>query len=78
MHRNVKIGDVVLIQDENQPRSSWQMGQVEQTFLGRDNKVRSCEIRLSTGKKLRRPVQRLCLLEAHEDSVEEDPDVGAV
>uniref|UniRef100_T1JAC9 Down syndrome cell adhesion molecule-like protein Dscam2 n=1 Tax=Strigamia maritima TaxID=126957 RepID=T1JAC9_STRMM len=50
MHRNVKIGDVVLIQDENQPRSSWQMGQVEQTFLGRDNKVRSCEIRLSTGK----------------------------
>uniref|UniRef100_T1IKR1 DUF5641 domain-containing protein n=1 Tax=Strigamia maritima TaxID=126957 RepID=T1IKR1_STRMM len=66
---DLRADDVVLIQDENQPRSAWIMGQITEVFKRRDGHVRSCEIRLTTGKTLRRPVQRLCVLETHDEGV---------
>ena len=42
---NLKIGDVVLVVDNNSPRGRWLLGRVIKTFPGRDGKVRAAEIK---------------------------------
>ncbi|XP_030579763.1 uncharacterized protein LOC115776287 [Archocentrus centrarchus] len=59
----LKVGDVVLMGDENMPRQTWKLGRVHELFPGRDGKVRSCVVRTSSGTFLRRPVQLLYPLE---------------
>ena len=59
----LKENDVVLVQKENQQRLMWQMGIVKKVFPGRDNKIRSCEIKLVTGNVIKRPIQRIYPLE---------------
>lgn len=61
-----KIGDVVLIHDSIQPKHMWKMGRIDETFMGRDGKIRSCAIRIPSGIVLRRPVQLLYPLEVDE------------
>lgn len=61
-----KIGDVVLIHEFNQPKHMWKMGRIEETFMGRDGKVRSCAVRSPSGFVFRRPVQLLYPLEVDE------------
>lgn len=39
--RNLQDGDVVLIRDENTPRKNWPLGQIIQTFPGKDGLVRA-------------------------------------
>ena len=41
--RNLKVGDVVLIQDSNQIRSQWKLGKVSKAFEGQDGKVRKVQ-----------------------------------
>ena len=38
--RNVRKGDVVLIQDSNAVRREWKLGIVSETFPGKDDRVR--------------------------------------
>ena len=59
----LKIGDVVIIEDANQPRLLWKLGIVEESFMGRDGRVRSCQLKLGSGVRLRRPIQHLYPLE---------------
>ena len=61
-NRNVKVGDIVLIADENVPRGQWPMGRVTSVNVGRDDKVRSCTV-LRGKSELVRPIVKLCLLE---------------
>ena len=42
--RNVTIGDIVIIQDNNAPRGQWKLGTVSKSVYGIDNKVRRIEI----------------------------------
>ena len=49
-HRNVKVGDVVLIQDSNLVRGQWRLGIVSTTHLGKDKKVRRVEIKYKNPK----------------------------
>ena len=42
--RNVKVGDVVIIQDSNLVRGSWRLGRVSNVFPGDDGRVRNVEI----------------------------------
>ena len=42
--RNVKKGDVVLIQDGNAVRGEWKLGIVTKTFPSDDGKVRRVEV----------------------------------
>lgn len=60
----LQIGDVVIVEDDNTPPLLWKLGRVTTTFPGRDGVTRACALRLSNGSQLRRPVQRLYLLEA--------------
>ena len=72
---NVKLGDVVLIQDAERNREKWNMGMVVKLFQGRDGVVRAVGLR--GGKAfLERAVQHLFPLELfcdQEQGVREDP-----
>ena len=72
---NVKLGDVVLIQDAERNREKWNMSIVFKLFQGRDGVVRAVGLR--GGKAfLERAVQHLFPLELYcdqEQGVREDP-----
>ncbi|XP_060756589.1 uncharacterized protein LOC132867628 [Neoarius graeffei] len=59
----LKVGDVILIGEDNMPRQTWKMGRIVELFSGRDGLVRSCTVRTSTGSLLRRPIQLIYPLE---------------
>jgi hypothetical protein len=63
--RNVKVGDVVIIIDENAPRNTWLLGRVVETFASSDGLVRSAKV-VTKSSELVRPIHKLCLLEAVE------------
>ncbi|XP_018577810.1 uncharacterized protein LOC108916094 [Anoplophora glabripennis] len=58
-----ETGDVVLLHDQNMPRTLWKMVRITNIYQGRDGKVRACEIRVPNGKLLKRPIQLLYPLE---------------
>ena len=60
--RNLSVGDVVLVCDDNCPRGQWPMGVVEEVHKGRDDLVRSVKLRCGTTRKTR-PITKICLLE---------------
>ena len=60
-HRNLRVGDIVLVAQENTPRKNWPLGRVTAVFLGRDDAVRSVEIK-TANSVLVRPVNKLCVL----------------
>ncbi|XP_074645856.1 uncharacterized protein LOC141902115 [Tubulanus polymorphus] len=62
---NVRIGDVVLVSEDGVKRPNWQMGRIHETHMGRDGLVRSVTLKTARGF-IRRPLQRLYLLEASE------------
>lgn len=61
-----KVGDIALIFEHMQPKHMWKMGRIEETFIGRDGKIRSCAIRLPSRAVIKRPVQLLYPLEMDE------------
>ena len=63
--RNVEIGDVVIVIDENASRNTWLLGRVVETFAGSDGLVRSAKV-ATKSSELVRPIHKLCLLEAVE------------
>nr|XP_023692250.1 uncharacterized protein LOC111856490 [Paramormyrops kingsleyae] len=60
---SLRVGDVVLIGEDNLPRQIWKMGRITELFPGRDGLIRSCLVRTSSGNVLRRPVQLIYPLE---------------
>lgn len=59
--RNLVVGDVILIKEDNAPRNSWSMGIVEETEQDKQGLVRAVEVRTKTSR-LRRPINKLVLL----------------
>ncbi|XP_075157786.1 uncharacterized protein LOC142231048 [Haematobia irritans] len=55
---NLKVGDMVVIRDDNLPPSEWRLGRISEVFPGADGKVRVAEIRTSKGP-LVRPIVKL-------------------
>lgn len=60
--RNLRVGDLVLISDENTKRGRWPLGKVTDVNCGRDGLVRSAKL-FTRGITLTRPVNKLCFLE---------------
>jgi hypothetical protein len=67
IQRSAKVGDVVMLCDNNLRKMHWILGRITDVHTGRDNLVRSVTVKTATGS-LRRPVQKLRLMEAFEDS----------
>lgn len=71
--KNVEIGQVVLVKDDNLPPSCWQIGKIIELLPSKDNLVRSVVIETASKKnssgeykkkttKLTRAVQKICIL----------------
>ena len=60
---NVKVGDVVLMVDQNNPRGRWPLARVAKVYPGSDGRVRVVDVNAAGGKTYRRPITKLCLLE---------------
>jgi hypothetical protein len=61
----LKVGSLVLIQEDNVSRIQWPLGRIIKTMLDHDDKIRTVVIKTSKGEVVR-PVQRLYCLEAIE------------
>ncbi|XP_075162850.1 uncharacterized protein LOC142235483 [Haematobia irritans] len=61
----IHIGCLVLVCDDNEPRSKWRRGRVVHLIHGKDGVARSAEIRTANGV-LRRPVNKLAVLDVEE------------
>ena len=56
--RNLEIGDVVYVAEENQKPLQWPLAKVTNTFKGNDGLVRVVEV-VMNGRKFTRPVRKL-------------------
>ena len=57
--RDLQVGDVVLVAQENVPRGQWPLGRVTKVNMDRDRFTRSCVI------KTRTTISNLCFLECY-------------
>ena len=64
--RNLHVGHIVLVADDNTARNQWALGRVKNVFPGADGLVSTEEVR-AKGATLQRPVAKLCLLEGVND-----------
>ncbi|GBN17173.1 hypothetical protein AVEN_29902-1, partial [Araneus ventricosus] len=58
---NIKLGDMVLIKEDNVPVSNWPLGRIVKLYPGKDNIIRVVDIKTKTGI-FKRSVSRLCVL----------------
>ena len=58
----IRVGDIVLLQEDVRPRHTWKKARVEELILGRDQRVRTCVLRCN-GHTISRPVQLVIPLE---------------
>jgi len=58
----IKVGDLVLVKEGNQPPLFWRTGRVTQLHPGPDNIVRVATITMPGNKSLQRPLVKLCPL----------------
>jgi hypothetical protein len=72
--KEFKIGDIVLVGDDNKKRLNWPLGRIESLQRGKDDNIRVATVKTAEGR-LTRPLQRLYPLEVSTD--EERPVVSA-
>lgn len=58
---NVRIGQLVLLKDENSPPANWRLARIRELHPGKDGLIRNVTVETSTSI-LKRPVQKLCIL----------------
>ena len=63
----LKVGDIVLIENEDKKRTFWPLGRIVKLYPGKDNNVRLVKVKISNGEILR-PIQRLYPLEIQSES----------
>ncbi|XP_026328599.1 uncharacterized protein LOC113236652 [Hyposmocoma kahamanoa] len=60
----VQVGDIVLVEQENQKRILWPLARVTEIYTGADGHSRVTKVRTASGEKVR-PLQRLFPLDIH-------------
>ncbi|GFT67843.1 DUF5641 domain-containing protein [Trichonephila clavipes] len=63
----LKVGDIVLIQNEDKKQAFWPLRRIVKLYPGKDNYVRLVKVMTSNGEVLRL-IQRLCPLEIQAES----------
>ena len=62
--KQIKVGDVVLIEEEGLPRSRWRLGKVHELITSKDGYVRACKLLVYNENRknsfINRPVNKLC------------------
>jgi len=70
-------GSIIIVKDDNIPRSNWRIGKILRLIASRDSKIRSAEIQLPGNVVMKRPVNHLYPLEVPEDSSNVDFPVNS-
>ncbi|XP_073230048.1 uncharacterized protein [Porites lutea] len=65
--RNVQVGDLVLVVDQDLPREKRHLARILRVIHGKDGLVRTVEVKTGSSSSLLRPIQTLCLLEESEN-----------
>ena len=68
-----RVGDVVLVQDENSKRVDWPLALVTEVIAGKDNNIRVVRLKTAFGEMVR-PIQRIYPLEVNYDNASLDVD----
>ena len=72
----LRIGDMVLIKDNNLPPLKWKIGRIEALHMGNDGVSRVADVKTTSGT-IRRAVNRLCpLFEPDEEQLKVQPSTG--
>lgn len=58
----IKIGDLVVLTEENTPPLKWPMARVVELHPGADNVLRTISVKMSNGAILKRTLAKVCLL----------------
>lgn len=86
-HRNLEVGDVVILKDDSLPRNCWKLARINEAYPGKDGLIRKVSIAVAnntlddTGRRTRptiyleRPAQKLILLVPRD--VQEDRGIPA-
>lgn len=72
--RNVQLGDLSLLHQENLPPTKWALVRVQEVHPGPDGTVRVVTLRNSSGTTFHVPVVKLSLLPTEEDETEILPE----
>lgn len=64
-HRNTKIGDIVILQDDNLIPTKWPLARVINVHPGSDQIVRAVIVKMSQGS-YKRPIAKVALLLPHD------------
>ena len=76
--KNVNVGDIMLVMEDNTPRGRWPLGRVVTVFPGRDGVIRVVEVSVR-GKVYKRAVRRLIPLDVEPvalDSAEQQSTIA--
>ncbi|GFY05667.1 integrase catalytic domain-containing protein [Trichonephila clavipes] len=65
IHKDVEIGDVVLVEGSSKSKLLWDLGTIQETLIGRDGHIRACIVKTKKGL-FRKPVQLIYLFELSE------------
>lgn len=60
-NKNVDVGDIVVIRQENLPPTEWRLGRIVKVYLGSDGRVRVADLRTQKGL-ITRPISKLVIL----------------
>jgi len=60
--RELRVDDIVIVMSPETPRGQWPLGRITNVYPSRDGNIRSATV-LVRGKKINRPITRLCPLE---------------
>ena len=62
LQHNLKVGDIVLVVEENSPRGQWPLGRIMAVYPDKKGAVRTVDVLMRKAIR-RRPIHKLCLLE---------------
>ena len=62
--RDLEIGDVVLVVEQNCPRGYWPLGRVTEVIPSADGVIRAVKVRTASGSTYLRPSNKICFLES--------------
>ncbi|GFX78892.1 integrase catalytic domain-containing protein [Trichonephila clavipes] len=65
-NHNIKVGEIVIIKEDNIPPATWPLGKVIETHPGKDGVVRVVTLRTVKGR-FKRPIHKLCKLPLHQE-----------
>lgn len=73
---SLKVDDVVIVENNRASKLFWELGRIVETYPGTDGIVRACLVKQQNGTLIKRPAQKLYLLEIRPSQLQAREDVA--